>query len=173
MDEPKVHHLVGFVQHEDFNVFQRHRALFDQVDQPAWRGDKNINAASQFLLLAENRHAAENAFGLKAKEFAVGAKAFGNLCREFTRWREHQHPAAILLARFRLGRETVERGQRERRRFASAGLCNTAQVAAIEQGRDGLLLDRGRCIISCGFKRLQDGLGKAQVFKIRHKILSK
>ena len=131
MDKAQVHHLVGFIENEDFNILQCDCALFDQVDQTARRCNEDIDAGGEPLFLAKNRHSAENAVNLEAEEFAIGAKAVGNLRGEFAGRREHQHPAAILLARFGLGREVMERRQRERCGLAGAGLRDTAQVAAL------------------------------------------
>jgi hypothetical protein len=46
-DEAEVHHLVGFVEHEDLDIAQRQRALVDQVEQAARRGDEHVAAANQ------------------------------------------------------------------------------------------------------------------------------
>ena len=168
MDETQVHHLVRFIENEDFDVLECHRALLDQIDQTARCRNENINAASKALFLAENGHAAKDAIHLQAKEFAIGAEAVGDLCRKFAGWRQHQHTAAILLTRFWLCCEMMERWQSKRRGLAGSGLCDTAQVAALQQWRDRLLLDWRRGIISRGFKRLKDRLGKAQVLEKRH-----
>jgi hypothetical protein len=62
----------------------------------------------------------------------------------------------------------VQRWQSKCGGLAGSGLCDTAQVAALQQWRDRLLLDWRRGIISSGFKRLKDRLGKAQVLEKRH-----
>ena len=134
MDEAEIHHLVGFVEDEDFDVLQGHCALLDQVDQASRGSDENIDAACKALLLAENRHAAENAIDLEAKKLAISAEAVGDLCRQFAGGRKHQHTAAILLARLGLGGEMVKRRQREGCGLAGAGLRDTAQVAAFAAG---------------------------------------
>ena len=108
MNKAKVHHLVGFIKHEDFNVLQRYRALLNQVDQAARRCDKNIDAAGKTLFLAKNRHAAEHAIDLQAQKLAICAEAVGDLCRKFARWRQDKHPAAILLTRLWLRGEMVQ-----------------------------------------------------------------
>ena len=130
MDEAKIHHLVGFIKDEDFNVLERDSALFDKVDQAARCGDKNIDAASKALFLAENRHAAENAINLEAKELAISAEAVGNLRRKFACWRQHKHAAAILLTRLWLGGEVVKRRQGKCSSLAGSGLRDAAKIAA-------------------------------------------
>ena len=108
MDETKVHHLVGFIKDEDFNILEGHGALFDKVDQAARCSDKNIDAGGKTFFLAENRHATKNAIDLQAKEFAISAETIGDLRGKFAGWRQDKHPAAILLTRLWLGREMVQ-----------------------------------------------------------------
>jgi hypothetical protein len=62
----------------------------------------------------------------------------------------------------------VQRWQSKRRSLTGSGLCDAAQVAALQQWRDRLLLDWRWGIISSRFKRLKDRLGKAQVLEKRH-----
>jgi hypothetical protein len=62
----------------------------------------------------------------------------------------------------------VQRWQSERCGLTGSRLRDTAQIAALQQWRDRLLLDWRRGIISSGFKRLKDRLGKAQVLEKRH-----
>ena len=126
VNKAQVHHLVGFIKDEDFNVLQRDRALLNQVDQAARRSDKNIDAAGKTLFLAENRHAAKNAIDLQAQKLAISAEAVGDLRREFARWRQDKHPTAILLTRLWLGGKMVQGRQRKCSSLARSGLRNTA-----------------------------------------------
>ena len=45
MDEAEVEHLVGLVEDEDFELAKRQRALVDEVEQAAGRGDQHVEAA--------------------------------------------------------------------------------------------------------------------------------
>ena len=45
MDEAEVEHLVSLVEHQDFEVAKAERALVDEVEQPAGRGDEDVEAA--------------------------------------------------------------------------------------------------------------------------------
>ena len=45
--EAHVEHAVGFVQHEDFDGAQVDEALVHQIEQPARRGDQDIDAVPQ------------------------------------------------------------------------------------------------------------------------------
>ena len=47
VDEAHVEHLVGFVEHEDFELGERQRALIDEIEQPAGRGDEDVDAVLQ------------------------------------------------------------------------------------------------------------------------------
>ena len=40
-----------------------------------------------------------------------------------------------------------------------------ADIAAFEDVRNGLFLDRGRCGVAHGFERIQQGLAQLQIFK--------
>ena len=60
MDEAEVEHLVGLVEDEDLDVAEVERALVDQVEQAAGRGDEDVDAARQAADLAADRHAAEH-----------------------------------------------------------------------------------------------------------------
>ncbi len=74
VDEAHVEHVVGFVEHEDFNRVELHRALGHVVEQPARRGDENIDAARQRLLLLVHRGAAKDDSGRESEEAPVSAE---------------------------------------------------------------------------------------------------
>ena len=66
---------------------------------------------------------------------------------------------------WRLADEPVERRQHECRRLAGAGLGDAEQVAAGEDRRDGLALDRRRLRIILRGERIEQGLGKPKGLK--------
>ena len=45
MDEAEVEHLVGLVEDEDLELAKAERALVDEVEQAARRGDEHVEAA--------------------------------------------------------------------------------------------------------------------------------
>ena len=47
MDEAHVEHAVGFVEHQDLDLVEAHRALVDQIEQAAGRGHQDIDAVRQ------------------------------------------------------------------------------------------------------------------------------
>ena len=169
LDETQIHHLVRFVENEDFHMAQGKSALLDQIEQAARRCHQNITTRHQLAGLLAGRQAAEDALDRKIEEFGITAHIVGNLRCQFAGWRKHQHPAA--------GRETprgvlgqmVQGRQGEGSGFAGAGLRDTEEVAAFHQRRNGLRLDWRRVGIALVVQCAKDRFGKAELFKIRHK----
>ena len=46
VDETHVEHAVGFVEHEAFDAVEPKRIALHEIEQPARRGDENIDAAA-------------------------------------------------------------------------------------------------------------------------------
>ncbi len=65
----------------------------------------------------------------------------------------------------------MQRGEGEGGGLAGAGLRDAEQVAAFQQGRDGLPLDRRGVVIAARFECAQDRLGQAELGKIGHVLL--
>ena len=59
VDEAHVEHAVGFVEHEEFDVAEAKRVALHEVEQPARRGDEDVDAVEQRAHLAAHRHAAD------------------------------------------------------------------------------------------------------------------
>ncbi len=59
-DETHVEHAVGFVQHQDLDVAQVHRALAHVVEQAAGRGDEDVDATLELRDLRMDADAAED-----------------------------------------------------------------------------------------------------------------
>ena len=72
--------------------------------------------------------------------------------------------AGIWLA-LRVRREALQRRQRERGGLAGAGLCTRHEIAAREDERDGLFLDRAWIFVAQVFNRLQQRRDQAQFFE--------
>ena len=62
-----------------------------------------------------------------------------------------------------VGRQRSSVGQHEGRRLAGAGLGDAQQVAAGEDGRDGLRLDRRRRRVILRRERVEEGLREPEV----------
>ncbi len=137
--------------------------MIDQIEQAAGRGDENIDALTHLPDLPIDRHTAEHHRDGKPQELAVIDKALRDLACELAGRRKDQHAARAGLALTIVLRETVQRRQREGSGLAGAGLGDTAKIAAIEQCRDRLSLDRRRHVIALGGQCLEDRLGKAKL----------
>jgi hypothetical protein len=143
VDEAHVEHAVGFVQHEDLDARQVDGALTDVVEQAAWCGDEDVDAALQRLDLRPDADAAEDQRGFQRQEMAVGAHAFLDLGGELARRRQHQH-ARLAAGGGRFRAEQLQNGQGEAGGLAGAGLGGGHQVAALQDDGDRLGLDRRR-----------------------------
>ena len=167
-DEPEIHHLVGLVEHEDLDILERDRALFDQVEQTARRRDEHVGSGLQLALLLVDRHAAEHAIDRKVEIAGIDAHVLCNLRGKFARRRQDQHADAAMAAALGLLGQVMQRGQRKGCGLAGTGLGDAQQVAAFEQGRDGVALDRRGRIIALRIERTKDRIGQAKFMKIGH-----
>ena len=138
VDEAHAQHLVGFVEHERGQLREVERAALEMVDDATGRADDDVHAAAQagelraIGLAAVDRQHVET---FQVRRIAL--EGLGHLDREFARRRQHEG------LRLALGQiERVEHGQGERGRLAGAGLRLAKHVAAGQQERDGLRLDR-------------------------------
>ena len=165
MDEAEVEHLVGLVEDEDFELAKAQRALVDEVEQAAGRGDQHVEAARDGAHALVVGNAAEDHADREAHELAVGLGAGGDLRGELARRRKHQHADLAGLRDVAGGGEAVERRQHEGRGLAGAGLGDAEQVAAGQDGRDGLELDRRRLRIILRGERIEQGLREPEGMK--------
>ena len=99
------------------------------------------------------------------REAAVGAEGFRDLGDQLAGRGQHQRAAHGRAVRDGVGEHALDDGEREGGRLAGAGLGDAEQVAAFEQGRDGLGLDRGGDRVALLVERAQDGPGKAEILK--------
>ena len=163
VDEAHVEHAVGFVEHEHFDLVEAHAVLLHQVEQAAGRRDQHVEAVHQVAHLPSHRDAADHERGLDAHVAAVGAEAFEDLAGQFARRAEHQHARALLFQRLPVVGEPVEDRERERGGLAGAGLRDADEVAAGEDQRDGVGLDRGGGGVLLLSKGTRDRLCEAEV----------
>src|SRR3546814_18888977 len=77
-------------------------------------------------------------------EAAIVAAALRDLRGEFAGRRKDEHAATARRGPLGVVQQIVERRQRKGRGLAGAGLRDAAQVAALEQDGNSLLLDRGQ-----------------------------
>ena len=168
VDEAKVEHLIGLVEHQHFDFVEREGLLVDQIEQAAGRGNEDVGAAVQLVTVLVDRGATDDRMDLEARQRAVILRALGDLASQFTRRGEHQHAAGFerrLLVGFA---QPVDAGQHEGGGLAGAGLRDTHQVAPFENGRDRPFLDRRGSGIALEVKRLKDGLRQPKIGKLCH-----
>jgi hypothetical protein len=162
VDEAHVEHAVGFVEHQPARLVELDVALADEIDEPAGRGDQDVDAVAQALHLHVARHAAEHLAGGDVHALGQEPDGLVDLHGEFARRRENQRMRGLGAA---LGAERGDAGedrQREGRRLAGAGLGDAEHVAAGEIMRDRLGLDRLGRGQACGERALEEGAGDAE-----------
>jgi hypothetical protein len=162
VDEAEIEHLVGLVQNQDFKLAQRQGALIDEIEQPPRRCNQDIEAARDGAQALRIGNAAEDDTDRKPHELAVGLGAGGDLCRKLARRRKHQHANVAGLGNVARRSKAVERGQHEGCGLAGAGLGDAEQIAAGQNRRDRLALDRRRLRIILRGERIEKGLREPQ-----------
>ena len=105
---------------------------------------------------------------LKCPNAAVGAETVGDLHRQFTGRRQHERTDAARRRPLFFVEETIEDRQGKSGGFAGAGLGDAQQIAALEQGRNRLRLDRRWIYIALLLEGAKQYLGKAEVGKLCH-----
>jgi hypothetical protein len=166
MDEAHVEHAVGFVQHQDFHLVERHGALVDQIEQTARRCHQHFDAVGERAHLAVDRHAANGERDRERPHVpSIGAEAVRNLARQFAGRRQHQDAAGLLFRPQALGIEVIQDRQREGRGLARAGLRDADDVAALQHDGNGLILDRGGSYVFFVHESAIDRLSEAKVVK--------
>ena len=140
LGEAHVEHLVGLVEDDHPDAVEPQAAALEVVDRPARRGDDDVHAAPQAAQLLTDRLAAVDRQDAGAQLPAVLEERLGDLHRQLAGrdQDERGRPALAGLA----DRDALEGGQGEGRRLAGPGRSLGQQVAAGEQRRDRLALDR-------------------------------
>ena len=140
--EAHVEHPVHFIEDEKLDAGEIHGALFDQVEQTTGSRHEHIHAAAHRGDLGILADAAVNQRLLEADVGTVSGEAFADLAGEFAGRCQHQRAALARLDLLRPLMDRMQDRQGETGGFSGAGLGATEQVAAFEQQRDGLGLDR-------------------------------
>ena len=89
-----VEHAVGFVEHEKFHLVQLQRALFQMIEQSSGRGDDDVRAGAQFIVLLAVADAAEDDGDFQIGEAGEIAEGGFHLRGEFARGFEDEHARA-------------------------------------------------------------------------------
>ena len=158
--EAHVEHAIGFVEHQHLQRVEIHVALLHQVDQAAGRGDDDVDAAAQRLDLraftdaAEDRGVAQAAGAARRRACSPRSATTSSRVGAITSTRMRRSGCAI--------REPLEQRQHERRGLAGAGLRHADHVAAGENDRDRLRLDRRRLDVALFRERLRELRAEAE-----------
>ncbi len=175
VDEAHVEHAVGLVEDEDLDVREVERALAVVVEQAPGRGDEDVDAAAQLVDLRLHADAAEHDHAGQLGVLAVGANALLDLRRQLARRRQDEGADRQLaawtamraawwpfVALRRLHHQAVQQRQHEAGGLAGAGLGAAHDVAAREDGGDGLRLDGGGRGVAGFVHGTQQRLGEAE-----------
>jgi hypothetical protein len=165
--EAEIEHLVGLVQHHDLRFVEAQRVGADMVEQAARRGDDDVDAARELPDLRARTDAADDDGNRRVEVLAIDLDRIGDLLRQFARRREDQVAAGARFDRRAVCRQALQHRQHEGRRLAGAGLGDAEQVMAGEDRRYCLHLDRRGGRIAFGGHRAKDGLGEAEIGKLR------
>jgi hypothetical protein len=144
--EAHVEHLVGFVQDDDLDTGKPQALAPDVIEGAAGGGHHHIDTTLQLTQLGLHGGAAVDGHRDHAHGLAVLVHRLGHLHGEFARG--HQDERAQPVRRGRGGGEDVQEGQREGRGLARARGRLAKHVAAGQQGRDGLALNRSGLFVA-------------------------
>ena len=163
LEEAEVEHLIGLVEHDEAAPVQHQRMARDQVLDAPDRSHDHVAAGAQLRLLGADRRPAEHRHHVDALAPAVRAQRLSHLDAQLAGRREHE-PLDVVLARV----DVLEHRQPERRRLTRSGLRLPNDVVALEQGRDRLLLNRARRLVSDVVDGLEDVGVESKIGKTRH-----
>ncbi len=127
------------------------------IQQPSGRGDHDVRAGFQFIVLLAVTHAAEDDGGFQIGETGEIVKRGFHLRSEFARRFEDEDARADGIVRAELGKNR----QAERGGLAGAGLRAADDVLAGQNQRNGTQLDGRRINVTHRFDALQNGRGKS------------
>ena len=151
--EAHVHHAVGFVEHEQLDAAEVGVLLAHVIDQPARRGDDDVDAGAQGALLHAHLDAAVDGGARDRRVIRQAVNLVFDLHGELARRREDEH-AALRGRRFRRRRSAPSGWRRrqqplqhrddERGGLAGAGFGARDEVVAGERERNDRALNRPR-----------------------------
>ncbi len=146
LGEAHVEHLVGLVEHDELDRIEVQAAPGQVVDGASRRRDDQVDTAPQAAQLLADRLPAVHRQHADARRPPVAMDRLGHLHRELAR-RHEDEPANPPVAAIVPG-DPVDRGKGEGRRLARAGRRFGEDVAALQEWRDRLALDRRRLLVA-------------------------
>ena len=138
--EPDVEHAVRLVDDEHLEPAQRRVAVPEVVEQAAGRGDDDVHAAAQRLLLHAHADAAVDRGNAQRSPARQRGQVRGDLAGQLARRRQDQRARGAALPAV----QAMEDRQEEGRGLAAAGHGAAEHVTPFQDGRDRSLLDRRR-----------------------------
>ena len=165
MNEPHVHHSVGFVQNEIVEVFQVDEPLFHQVEQSTWGGHDDVDSAAKPLDLAVLLYTSKQGHRKKLGIFGVIDDVLFDLGGQFPRWGQNEATDGSKLSAVPLQMQAVDHGQTECRSFTGSRLCYAEDVVSSEYFGNGLGLNGGWGFIAQRLDGLQYRRAEAQIVK--------
>ena len=167
-DEAHVEHAIGLVEDEDLDARKVDVALPVVVEQAPWCRHQDVDAALQLRGLRAEAHATEQHHRRQLEVPAVGLDRRLDLRGELARRREDQRPQRLARAagvRRRPRGQPLQHGQHEAGGLAGARLRAGKEVAAREDGRNRLRLDRRRRGVTLVGHRAQQRVGQPELGK--------
>ena len=165
-EKAHVEHAIRLVQHQKLEARQLRIRRPEMIEQPAGRGDDDVDAAAEGMFLRAHPDAAEDGRGRQRGVHGESGQVLGNLRGELPSRRQHQRPRRPA----RPAHQLMQDRQQERRRFSAAGHGAREQIASFERGWNGFILDGCRTGEAEIFESAEELGMKLEVTK-RQKIL--
>ena len=159
-DEAHVEHPVRLVDDEELDAGKEELAALEMIEQPAGRGDEDVDAPIELGVLVAERHAADQQRHREAVIDAVLLEALLDLSRKLASGLENEGPRHARPRPPRL--EHRQHRQGEGGRLARARLGDAEDVAAGEDVGDRLRLDRRRFGVAGGGDGLLDFVAQSE-----------
>jgi hypothetical protein len=157
LGEAHVQHLVGLVEHHQADPLQIERPAPEVVERAPRRGDHHVHAPPQSAELLLECLPAVDRQHPDAERLPVAVHRLGHLHGQLAgRYQDERAHTGSLSS------QSLQQRQREGGRLAGAGRGLAQEVAAVEQRRDRLLLDRSRFLVAQRIERAQQRLIEAQ-----------
>ena len=171
LDEAHVEHAVGFVDDERGAFVEAHLFLAHQIEQAARCGDENIDAVAHRFDLLALAHAAKDDGVAQMQMAAIGFQTVTDLHGQFARRREDERAHAVRARDGAVLRKALQQRQSEGGGLAGSGLRQAQHIAAFQDRRNRLALDRRRMGVILGDERAQKRFAHAERLKghVSHK----
>jgi hypothetical protein len=160
--EAEVEHAISLVKHKDFGLVKARSAAIQVVFETARGRDQNVEAARKRFDLPPMRDTAEDRGDAEREARAKSAEALGDLACQFARRAQNQDTAAIAGSSALMCCKMMENGKCEGGCLASAGLGYADEVAACQDGRNGLCLDRSRLCVALFAEGMEKRRGETE-----------